>query len=335
MRGRRQVLTVASWMGLVFSCTTHACVIVPNTFEVGNEFRVSVADRGHPVIGLRLTLSTNGSPDSPSKVVMESITDSEGYAYFSNLSPGSLWLSPDHDGSGGYAVIINVSPSNPAGTSVFLSWPNRAPIGVRSASGVLRTTDYYPNQVQAPMSLSLLEGISGREVETTKTDSKGRFTFASNVAAGIYFLRLNPSGSSVSQSEEDWGTIPIEVSPAAGLDALDLDVGWTDCGLVYAERVKQSPLRVGRICGDVADSEGGVISSARVWLLADGEDPKILDQTQTSATGEFLLRDQPEGNYQLLVKSRGFRAYLTVIYFELRPSPSGCQNRIHVHLGVL
>ena len=157
MRNKLGGLCVASCLALILPCSIQACVIVPEVVDVGSQFRVSVTDRGRPVKGLRLILSTASSPNSPSKTVMDTFTDANGYARFSNLNPGSLWLSADHDVGIGDAVIVDVSPSGPSGVTVPLRWPSRAPLVVRSVSGVLRTSDYYPNHTQGLLSLSLFD----------------------------------------------------------------------------------------------------------------------------------------------------------------------------------
>jgi hypothetical protein len=312
-----------------------ACTIVPDTVEVGREFQVRVTDRDRPVIGLRLVLSTVTSPGSQPKVAIESFTNSGGYAHFSNLNPGSFWLSPDHDGGMGGTVVVYVSPSGPANKTLFLGWPSRAPLTVRSASGIIRWPDYYPNQVQGLVSLSLLEGISGREIEKSQTDSKGRFNFTHEIPSGIYFLRLNPSGLRGRSGEQMEGMIAIEVTGETKQSALDLDLGWSSCGLSYAQREIDPELKLDRICGVIADSEGGVVSNAQVMLLAGDEGAKTLEQSQSGTNGQFALLEQPDGTYQLLVKSPGFRPFLRVVHIKSAGQSGGCQQPMNIRLDAM
>jgi hypothetical protein len=200
---------------------------------------------------------------------------------------------------------------------------------------MLRGPDYYPNQMQASLSVSLLEGISGREIETTKTDSKGRFHFTNEVPSGIYFLRLNPSGLRAGSGEQFGGMIAIEITSEAKQNAVDLDLGWSSCGLSYAQGEVYPELKLGKICGAVADSEGAVVSNARVMLLAGGEEAKILEQTQSGTSGQFTLLEQADGTYQLLVKSPGFRPFLRVIHIQSAAPSESCQQPIRIQLDVM
>jgi hypothetical protein len=338
MQNRRAISIGVSWaiLTVFFSaCITRACTIVPDTIEVGSKFQVRVTDRGRAVKGLRLVLSTVSSTGAQPKVVIDSFTNVEGYAQFLNLNSGSFWLSPDHDGGDADAILVYVSTSGPEDKTLFLGWPSRAPLTVRSASGILRGPDYYPNQVQAPISVSLLEGISGREIETTKTDSKGRFNFTNEIPSGIYFLRLNRSGLRGWSGEQMEGLIAIEVTGEAKWNALDLDLGWSSCGLSYAQREIDSELKLDKICGAIADSEGAVVSNAQVMLLANDENAKIFEQTKSETNGQFALREQPDGTYQLLVKSPGFRPFLRVIHFQSAGQSETCQQPISVRLDVM
>jgi hypothetical protein len=321
---------------VIFSaCIGRACTIVPETVEVGTEFQVKVTDRGRPVTGLRLVLSSSGWPGTQTKVVTVSFTNSDGYAHFSNLNMGSFWLASDHDAGIGDAVVVNVSPNGPANKILLLRWPSREPLTVRSASGILRGPDYYPAQVQGLFSISLLEGILGREIETTRSDRIGRFSFATEIPRGIYFLRVNPSGLSGWSGEQIEGMIAIEVTHEAMQGALDLDIGWTSCGLSYAQRGIYPELKLDKICGAVTDSEGAVVSNAQVTLLADGEDPKILEQTRSGTSGQFALLDPPDGTYQLLIKSPGFRPFLRLIRVQHIGKSGSCQQPLPIRLDVM
>jgi hypothetical protein len=328
MHNRRAISVSFGWaiLAICFSASiTRACVIVPETFGAGREFQVRVTDWGRPVKGLRMVLSTQSSARTKTKVVKASLTDAEGYAHFSHLSVGSFWLSADHDGGIGEAVVVYVSPNGPANATLYLSWPHPAPLSVRSASGMLRDQDYYPNQEQAPFSISLLEGISGREIEKTQTDIKGRFKFTTETPAGIYFIRLNPTVLRGPSDRSDGGMIVIEVNHEAKLEALDLDLGWTDCGLSYVEREKQPELNLDKICGVVTDSEGGVVSNAQVILLAEGDDTNVLERTQTGTQGQFTFPDQRDGIYELLVKSAGFQSFLVPIHVKNTGTLESCR----------
>jgi len=243
-------------------------------------------------------------------------------------------LSPDHDSGIGDLLMVYVSPAGPKNTTIPLGWPSRAPLVVRSVEGILRQPDYYPAQEQAEMSLSLVEGSSGREIEMTRTDPKGRFHFSDDVSRGLYFLHLSASVTSSDSDSDHSGTIPIEVNPDANETALDLDIGWTSCGLTHARKLMEPELIVGKVCGKVTDAEGGVISKAQIWLQAVRDDIEGSDETLTSATGDFSFPERNEGTYQLIVQSRGFRPYLRQIRLQPTTTP-GCPQPAHIAMGVL
>jgi Carboxypeptidase regulatory-like domain len=337
MQNKRKVSFAISLVFLValFSpLVAHACSIFYPTVQVGTEFRVRVMDRGRPIRSLKLVLDRYDSSGSGSKESVFSITDAEGYARFSNLTAGSFFLTADHDGGVGDGIDVNVRLNGATNVTVPLNWPNTAPLQVRSTSGTLRGPDYYPQKFQPQLSLSLLEGVSGRVIETTQTDSKGRFRFANAVTSGIYFLQLTPSELRASDGEQIEGMIPIEINPNAAQDVIDLDLGWSSCGLGYAQRAKSPEMKVSKVCGDVTDAMGAVISNSRVMLLANSENGEILEQTRSGTDGQFALSEHDEGTYQLLVKSPGFQPFVQVMRMGTSGTSEGCQKPIHVRLTI-
>jgi hypothetical protein len=128
--------------------------------------------------------------------------------------------------------------------------------------------------------------------------------------------------------------IPIKVDPKAAQNVLDLDLGWSSCGLGYAQRNEYPEMKASKLCGDVADALGGVISNAAVMLLANGENVEILEQTRSGTNGGFALREHDGGPYQLLVKSPGFQPFLRVIHIDTSATSEGCKQPILVRLKV-
>src|SRR5579863_1809696 len=150
--------------------------------------------------------------------------------------------------------------------------------------------------MQVELSLSLLEGISANVIATAVTDSKGRFSFAETIAPGLYFLELNPSDLRSRWSGEALeGLMAIEVRQDAKEDGLDLDLGWSDCGLSHAQHKVYPELKIGKVCGNIADAMGAEIPNADVVLMASQEGGKIVDETGSGAKGRFDLGVQHEG----------------------------------------
>jgi hypothetical protein len=335
MRNTRNISFAVGFLVLVALSSpliASACTIIYPTATAGTGFRVRVMDRGRPVHSLKLVLNRHDSSGSRKREPVYSLTDVDGYARFANLDPGSYFLTADHDSGVMDGLIVDVRPSGATNVTVSLNWPNAAPLQVRSVSGTLRGPDYYPRQTQVEVLLSLLEGVSGRVIGTTQTDSKGGFSFAGAIPSGIYFLRLIPSELRAWDGEQIEGMIAIEVDPKAAQDALDLDLGWSSCGLGYAQRAKYPEMKVSKLCGDVADDAGGVISDAQVMLLANGENAEILEETRSGTDGQFTLRGRNEGTYMLLVKSPGFQPFLRVMHMDTSGTSEGCQQPINVRL---
>jgi hypothetical protein len=234
----------------------------------GPLFEFKVTDRGRPVERLRLQLADSDFFDFEHQRTRHSVTDADGFAHFTNVSPDEYFLSADLDGSIGDGATVMVKPNGPSGVTVPLKWPNQEPLSVRSVRGTLSVPNYEPRLPPSHLSLSLLGGLSGRVLETTQSDSTGRFAFG-EVPPGIYFLQLNPSGVKDRWTgEEITGLIAIEVSREADEEALDLDVGWSGCGFMYADRTRcsQDTLEVSKVCGYVYDITGAVIPNADIVL---------------------------------------------------------------------
>jgi hypothetical protein len=323
-------LSCAALIAFFWPFIAVGCALAYRTARVGTTFRVVVSDRGRPVPALRLQLepSHTDSKNSRQRDVRYVRTDAKGYARFTDLALGSYFLSPDHDAQGADSISVDVVPNGATNKTVALTWPYDTPLRVRSVSGTLLVTDYYPQQTQAQISLSLVEGISGRAIQETLADKKGRFAFDGPVGDGVYFVRVRDA---VDKTDE--GAITIEVSRNAKEDGLDVYLMWTDCGLTYQRRRSYPELATGRVCGDVADVVGQAINNARIWLLSTDQGAQIPEATRTDAKGHFVLPEQRDGTYQLVVLSRGFVPFVRVVRIEGAELSDRCQSPISVQLG--
>src|SRR6266851_378324 len=338
MQTRRAIWIDASWgvlLSLLLPCIVRACVTTYATAEVGRTFRVGVTDRGSPVKALRLVLGSSRPSAVQGDGIVHSLTNEDGFATFSDVNPGSFLLTVENEEGAADAVVVNVSSKGPTNVTVPLRWPSRTPMSVRSMAGTVRGPDYYPSQVQARLSLSLLEGLSARVIAKTVADSKGRFKFPDEIPAGIYFLRLNRSDLRGWSGEQMEGIIPVEVSPKAEQQALDIDLGWSSCGLGYAQREEHPELKLDKICGDIADSEGAVVSDAQVLLVASGKETQALKQTKSGVKGQFAFEVRHNGAYQLIIKSAGFQPFLSSIRVEVTAPGESCRNPIRAILKVM
>jgi hypothetical protein len=325
---------LAIFIALFSPLVSHACSVFYPSVQVGKAFRVRVTDRGRPVPALRLVLDQDDSPQLGQNNAIISLTDEGGYAQFSGLSPGSYLLRPDHDGHWSNAVVIIVSGSGPTNVTVKLTWPGGKVLTAQSLNGTLRGPDFYPEQTQVPLSLSLLEGASGRVIGSAETDPKGAFRFAGAIPAGIYFLRLNPSGLLGWDGKQMEGMIPVEVNSKAEQPDLNIDVNWSSCGLGYAQRIEYPTLQMNKVCGSITDTIRVGIPDAQVALMTNDENATVVEQTKSGARGQFALSEQNGGTYQLLIKYPGFQPFLRVVQLSPDGMSKGCRKPIRVRLDV-
>jgi hypothetical protein len=308
------------------------CSVVYPTVHVWKTFRVRVMDHGHPVRTLRLVLKPNHSDsNSVDRAVSYSITDAKGYARFADLAPGSYFLSPEHGTEITEGAFVDVSPNGVVDRIVQLKWPNATPVPVRSMSGTLRLPDYYPEETQEQLSLSLMQGASERVIETTHTDSRGWFAFNDSLKPGLYFLQLSDLSG-----KDSLGIIAFNVKNDATEGAVDLDLAWTSCGLRHASPRRYQQIDTNRLCGSVSDVLGSAIPDASVWLLSsDEERSQVRERTQTNSSGNFAFKEQHEGTYRLLVKRSGFQPYIRAVHLDEGAERSDrCSQPIDVQMAV-
>lgn len=296
-----------------------ACSVVYPGIQVGPSFRVKVEDHGRPVKGLRVEIgSSRGGGGSLSQV-----TDRNGFTVFHDVRPGSYYLGVDHDDGVPDGAALEVKLDGPTGVTVPLRWPSVPPVLVRSLKGTIRSFDALPGQPQPSWSLALLQGVSGRWLQSEKTTEAGEFDFGS-VAPGFYFLSLKPSG----------GLIAVAVDHSAPTDHLHLELGWSSCGLYYTDRSKcaQSDAQIEKLSGRVTDLSGQVIPGAKILLL----DPAgaIVEQLTSDGEGSFASPRPLAGTYELMVSSAGFTTYRRTLHAE-QTGDSARPSSLIVQLGLL
>ncbi len=192
--------------------------------DVGRNFLLRVADRGHPVEGLLVKLTYDDYTTLPTPVA--ATTDAAGIARFDDVPAGFYLVWAEHDVGIRSSISVQVSEKSPTIVTVPMSWPARTPIRVRTASGTLHHLGSLPGSKRA--SVSLVEAVSAHLLQTADTDEMGHFSVL-NVSPGLYFLSLSSLGTSI-------GEIAIEVSEDAEEERLDVDLRWSDCGLHYTDR---------------------------------------------------------------------------------------------------
>jgi hypothetical protein len=262
---------------------------------------VEVQDRGRPVAGLKLVLA--GYKDVNRSLT--AATDGKGVALFQNVPRGSYHFRPHHDVQGLGGADIEVMPSRPSTAPVRLTWPSQAPLTVRSLKGVLRGPGYVPGEPQPAFSVELLEGLSGRSLDTAQTSESGQFSFTTAAKPGLYFLKLTQSNPGPSWDSIN-GLVIVAADPTAQANQLDLDLGLTTCGMWYADsnQCGQANLKVEQLSGEVTDQAGAPLRNATIRVF--GPANKLVEWLRTGDAGKFTSTHSFDGASHFVVTALGF-----------------------------
>jgi len=295
-----------------------ACTMVFRGVTVGSNFNVKVSGPIGSVQGLEVGLSVGGVRK------VRAVTNKDGIAQFRSVQPGSYFLSADHDAGMGDGAQIDVGRAESGEITVPLSWPNAKLLSVAALKGILHLPEWIPGKPQPNVRLELLKGISGQPLKNTNTDENGAFDF-SDVAPGFYFLSV--------KSEFGLGFIPVAVEPGVPADHLDLDVGWTSCGLSYTSQnaCPQTNLHLKSLEGRIVDVANASISDAEILLLDEGR--KVVEQARSDRAGSFALIPPVDGTYQLLVRRSGFTPLHGTVTFDSHGTSSPLEFELEVSIG--
>ena len=312
--------------------------------HVGPGFRVRVDDsRGRPVQGLSLEVQSSAGKS-------KAVTDEDGFASFREPGPGIYSLRAEQDVGSCLGKVLQVQSDASSGIAVPMTWPTVAPVTVRSLKGTLHIPNYVPGRTGPELSLRLLVGVSGQEVASGQTNGAGDFDFGVT-APGIYFMDLEPSALNDPRGNPIIGRIAVSVEPDATADHIELELGWTDCGLTYMDLTRCPPAELhigalrGRVIGPAGavivnggdalrhhrvpiDPAGPAIPNAEILLVGPGGD--LIDRLSSDRAGEFASKLVPAGSYDLLVRSFGFETFRARAFVSPDASPIG---RIDIQLG--
>jgi hypothetical protein len=253
-----------------------------------------------------------------------------------NVALGKYFLMADHDGGtpDGYDVLVGREAKTDQ--PVKLKWPNPKPLKVKSAAGrVAIPQSGAKRALEKPISLALVDAISNTVITVTETDNRGYFSFPTP-SRGLYFIRLNHTQIKTWSGEEMTGDIPIEIASDAISDGVDLDLGWSSCGLYYSDmkQCHQPEVRVSKMCGEVFDPVGAIIAKADVYLLRDEHDEVPVAETRSDTKGRFSMNEVTPGTYELYVKATGFQSAHSKIHVSANRDASSCIYPLPITLGV-
>ena len=308
---------------MTFRCLP--CTVFHTPVPVGPNFQVKVESYRGLADSLRLVLTASGTRTAAE-------TDRNGIALFHDVPPGLHDLKAEIDNSIFDGVVIEVKLDGPASVTVPFKWPGAAVVAVRSLRGTIHAPGYPPGRPQPRLSLDLLESRSRKTLKNVETTETGEFNYEWSTP-GIYFLQLKPSGLRDSAGYEITGLIAVAVDPEVPTDHLDLDLGWSSCGLWVSDRSKcrQAELRTDRLSGRLHDVTEGAIPDADIVLL----DPsgKLVEELRSDRKGYFASPRQLAGTYQLVVIGTGFTPFRGILHAGPSTSPA-LHPALNVQLGI-
>jgi hypothetical protein len=285
------------------SAVGRACTIV--SAQVGPDFKVKVEDRSHPVEGLRIEIKG-----------FQAVTDARGIAAFAGVPPGDYTVTTGA-GREADAVYVTVRAAGSPNITVPMRWPAWKLVAVRSLRGSLHLPD-------GPTPLDLLDARSGRKLKSTQMNERGEFDFGITTP-GMYLIEVDATRST--------GEIAVSVEPDARASQLDLDLGWTSCGMLYSDRsdCQRGDVSLDRFAGIVTDVTGANIPNAKI-VLRD-ESAAIVEVLNSTNDGKFTSASSLAGAYTLEASFAGFRPYHGRVHIDpkLEANP---QRGINIRLDL-
>jgi len=202
-----------------------------STETVSPDFSVKLSSEQAPVAGIRVLLVRGGEEWKPGddRTVATAGTDSDGTAWFEAIAPGNYHLRaadgllfPNND-------YIEVEAGHRSGEEVKVYWPGES-TKIRALRGRL-TTSKDPSDEDVPLrdsAVDLLDLVTGRHVESARTDVGGLYEFAT-AEPGLYVFRVTLAGKENS-NKSDSRDLAIELDPSAREATLpEMKVVRSDC----------------------------------------------------------------------------------------------------------
>jgi hypothetical protein len=275
-----------------------ACTIFYPVIPAAPSFQVHVEDRGRPVSGLRMELKGRS-------LTKTAVTGEDGTVRFQDIPPGDYHIEAEFDAGIRDGATIQVTASGPKNATIPIRWPNQAPLIVQAPQGVLHWHKNEPDQRQSVLQVDLLDARTGKLQESTQTTSEGAFALKTP-GPGLYFLRVTPTNSAPEGGIRAAVKIPIRVESHAPQLDLELDFGWSSCGVTYValHACSQQELSIPYLSGQVVDTAGTSIARATVRLF--NGDRTIAEQLTSDEEGRFVSTKPLNGSYELTVAATGF-----------------------------
>jgi hypothetical protein len=260
------------------------------------------------------------------------ISDEAGFVSFTKVEPGKYWLEFDPARDEGGSLLLDVRRFGPHQAKLDLQWPDRKPIETRNLQGTLQTIHYYPDRKEIPLSIALVDLLSGRKVATTKTDDQGHFQFGGDFPDAIYTVDI------VGDEHYDAGVLLIEKTASASAQRIDVNLNETDCGYFTTELKTPPEINTGKVCGSVADpSSGKSLDNTNIWIFPPDLNKDAIEHSRTDSKGNFALNTREPGDYTLVIAwfpMEPFVANLHLMPNSNATAGAACDQPLHVGLSL-
>lgn len=129
------------------------------------------------------------------------------------------------------------------------------------------------------------------------------------------------------------GFVPVEVDPRAADHELELEFGFTSCGVnfVALHTCPRQELHLSNSGGQVRDAGGTPIAGATVRLFQG--DRAIAEELTSDEAGRFVSRKPLDGNYELVVSAPGFSSLRQAVQFARRQDTAR-PTTLRIELGL-
>ena len=217
-----------------------ACSYSSFPTKIGRDFTVEVFDRGNPVVGLQIELTTDPR-SGKGRTVQIVKTDANGLVAFAKIRNGLYFVGIKHPAYA-YSEEIQVVryPPNDSPKEITFEWPGWKPLSTQTVSGVVtgraRTDRGLGPDMAKPAygqvsgaKLTLSKAVSNELVDLQITEETGKFDFK-GVRPGFYFLRVETTAGGGARWFPSDGYVPVEVDPTAKFRDLNLVLDNAICG---------------------------------------------------------------------------------------------------------
>lgn len=303
-----------------------ACTVFYPAIPAAPSFQVHVEDRGRPVSGLRMELKGRS-------LTKTAVTGEDGTVRFQDIPPADYHVEAEFDAGIRDGATIQVTASGPKNTTIPIRWPNQAPLIVQAPKGVLHWHMTETDQRQSVLQVDLVDARTGKLQESTQTTSEGEFVLKTP-QPGLYFLRVTPKSLTPAGGGRVAGKVPIRVASHAAQVDLELDFGWSSCGVTYValHACPQEELSIAHLSGEVVDPTGASIARATVRLF--NSDRTIAEQLTSDEEGRFVSAKPLDGSYELTVSATGFTSLRQMVRgFVPKDGVRPASLRIRLGLG--